>query len=46
MNAQGIAVERARGIAMFTSLHAAFSFGALTGAAAAGAFVSSRRGNG
>jgi predicted MFS family arabinose efflux permease len=32
MNAQGIAVERARGTALFTSLHAAFSFGALGGA--------------
>jgi MFS family permease len=43
MNAQGVAVERAIGRRMFTSLHAAFSFGALAGAllaaAAAGAGV-------
>jgi len=32
MNAQGIAVERARHIALLASLHAAFSFGALGGA--------------
>jgi predicted MFS family arabinose efflux permease len=32
MNAQGIAVERVRGTVLFTSLHAAFSFGALGGA--------------
>jgi MFS family permease len=38
MNAQGVAVERAVGRPIFNSLHAAFSFGALTGAAiAAGA---------
>jgi MFS family permease len=35
MNAQGIAVERASGGALFSSLHAAFSFGALAGAAVA-----------
>jgi MFS family permease len=35
MNVQGIAVERAHGRRIFTSLHAAFSFGALAGAAAA-----------
>jgi predicted MFS family arabinose efflux permease len=32
MNAQGFAVERAAGRRLFNSLHAAFSFGALTGA--------------
>jgi len=36
MNAQGVAVERAAGRRLFTSLHAAFSFGALAGAATAG----------
>lgn len=36
MNAQGLAVERAAGRRLFSSLHAAFSFGALTGAALAG----------
>jgi MFS family permease len=35
MNAQGVAVERAAGRRLFNSFHAAFSFGALTGAAAA-----------
>jgi MFS family permease len=35
MNAQGIAVERASGDTLFSSLHAAFSFGALAGAAVA-----------
>lgn len=35
MNAQGIAVEQASGGALFSSLHAAFSFGALAGAAIA-----------
>jgi MFS family permease len=35
MNAQGLAVERASGRHLFSSLHAAFSFGALAGAAAA-----------
>ncbi|MEJ7771799.1 MAG: hypothetical protein WKF51_07840 [Geodermatophilaceae bacterium] len=32
MNAQGLAVERAAGRRLFSSLHAAFSFGALAGA--------------
>lgn len=32
MNAQGLAVERASGARIFNSLHAAFSYGALTGA--------------
>jgi predicted MFS family arabinose efflux permease len=32
MNAQGFALERAAGRRLFNSLHAAFSFGALTGA--------------
>jgi MFS family permease len=36
MNAQGIAVERAARHRIFNSLHAAFSFGALAGAALAG----------
>jgi hypothetical protein len=36
MNAQGLAVERAAGRGLFASLHAAFSFGALLGAAGAG----------
>jgi MFS family permease len=36
-NAQGLAVERAAGRRLFSSLHAAFSFGALTGAALAAA---------
>ncbi|MGH3771397.1 MAG: MFS transporter [Pseudonocardiaceae bacterium] len=35
MNAQGIALERASGSALFSSLHAAFAFGALTGAGVA-----------
>jgi MFS family permease len=35
MNAQGLAVEQAAGRRLFASLHAAFSFGALAGAAAA-----------
>ncbi|MGB9281199.1 MAG: MFS transporter, partial [Pseudonocardiaceae bacterium] len=35
MNAQGLAVERASGGHLFSSLHAAFSFGALAGAGAA-----------
>ncbi len=35
MNAQGIAVERTLGRPLFSSLHAAFSFGALAGASAA-----------
>lgn len=39
MNAQGLAVERAAGRRLFTSLHAGFSFGALGGAAAAGALA-------
>lgn len=37
MNAQGLAVERASASTLFSSLHAAFSFGALTGAAVAAA---------
>jgi MFS family permease len=37
MNAHGLAVEQAVGRRLFASLHAAFSFGALAGAAAAGA---------
>jgi MFS family permease len=36
MNVEGLAVERAVGKRIFNSLHAAFSFGALTGAALAG----------
>lgn len=40
MNAQGVAVERATRTRLFTSLHAAFSFGALAGAAGAGAMAS------
>jgi MFS family permease len=36
MNAQGLAVERASPKRIFNSLHAAFSFGALAGAAVAG----------
>ncbi|MGH2763649.1 MAG: MFS transporter, partial [Thermoleophilaceae bacterium] len=40
MNAQGVAVERATRTRLFTSLHAAFSFGALAGAAGAGALAS------
>lgn len=40
MNTQGIAVERATRTPLFTSLHAAFSFGALAGAAGAGAIAS------
>ncbi len=39
MNAQGVAVERTRADGIFTSLHAAFSFGALAGALAAGALA-------
>lgn len=35
MNAHGLAVEQAAGRRLFTSLHAAFSFGALAGAATA-----------
>lgn len=35
MNAQGLAVERAAGQRLFSSLHAAFSFGALAGASLA-----------
>ena len=37
MNTQGIAVEQASGARMFSSLHAAFSFGALGGAVLAAA---------
>lgn len=37
MNAQGLAVERASGRHLFSSLHAAFSFGALAGAGVAAA---------
>lgn len=37
MNAQGLAVERASARALFSSLHAAFSFGALAGAGVAAA---------
>jgi predicted MFS family arabinose efflux permease len=37
MNAQGLAVERASGGHLFSSLHAAFSFGALAGAGVAAA---------
>jgi MFS family permease len=37
MNAQGLAVERAARAQLFSSLHAAFSFGALAGAALSGA---------
>ena len=37
MNAQGLAVERASGRRLFSSLHAAFSFGALAGAVFAAA---------
>jgi MFS family permease len=40
MNAQGLAVERASGRHLFSSLHAAFSFGALAGAAVAAAAAS------
>ena len=36
MNIEGLAVERALGKRIFNSLHAAFSFGALSGAALAG----------
>jgi len=36
MNAQGLAVERAARRRLFSSLHAAFSFGALAGAAISG----------
>jgi predicted MFS family arabinose efflux permease len=36
MNVEGLAVERAAGKRLFNSLHAAFSFGALTGAAIGG----------
>jgi len=36
MNLQGLTVERHAGRPLFASLHAAFSFGALTGAAAGG----------
>jgi predicted MFS family arabinose efflux permease len=39
MNAQGLVVERRATGPIFASLHAAFSFGALAGAAAAGAFA-------
>jgi predicted MFS family arabinose efflux permease len=35
MNTQGVAVERALGTRLFSSLHAAFSFGALAGAGSA-----------
>jgi predicted MFS family arabinose efflux permease len=41
MNAQGLAVERARGWPILSSLHAAFSFGAFAGAALAGAVAGS-----
>jgi predicted MFS family arabinose efflux permease len=37
MNTQGVAVERAAGKRLFSSLHAAFSFGALAGAGSAAA---------
>jgi MFS family permease len=37
MNVQGLAVERVGGKRIFNSIHAAFSFGALAGAAAGGA---------
>jgi MFS family permease len=37
MNAQGVTVERALGKRLFSSLHAAFSFGALLGAGSAAA---------
>jgi MFS family permease len=40
MNAHGVAVERVTRTRLFTSLHAAFSFGALAGAAGAGAIAS------
>lgn len=40
MNAQGVAVQRAARKRLFTSLHAAFSFGAFAGAAGAGAIAS------
>lgn len=40
MNVEGLAVERAGTKRIFNSLHAAFSFGALTGAALAGLAVS------
>lgn len=36
MNVEGLAVERAAGKRLFNSLHAAYSFGALTGAAIGG----------
>lgn len=36
MNVEGLAVERSLGKRIFNSVHAAFSFGALTGAAAGG----------
>jgi MFS family permease len=36
MNTQGVAVERSLGTRLFSSLHAAFSFGALAGAGSAG----------
>ena len=39
MNVQGLAVERAARRGLFASLHAAFSFGALAGAAGAGAIA-------
>lgn len=39
MNANGLAVERRAGRRLFSSLHAAFSFGALAGATAAGGFA-------
>jgi predicted MFS family arabinose efflux permease len=39
MNVQGLAVERAGERRIFNSLHAAFSFGALAGAAAAGGAI-------
>ncbi len=39
MNVQGLAVERLSERRIFNSLHAAFSFGALAGAAAAGAAI-------
>jgi MFS family permease len=39
MNVQGLAVERAGRRRIFNSLHAAFSFGALTGAALAGVAI-------
>lgn len=39
VNANGLVVERLAGRPLFSSLHAGFSFGALAGAAAAGAFA-------